>query len=85
MIPVVPGGSSAYGDIEPVGSQLANRSTLLQNEIADHDVLGLEVRPCESLRTCILRDFSCTPVFYAILVAAHLYFTRCAMRERARA
>ena len=38
----------------------------------------------------------CTPVFYAILVAvhlyfsrfshfAHLYFSRCAMRERARA
>ena len=32
----------------------------------------------------MLRDFSrCTPVFYAILVAAHLYFTRCASeRER---
>ena len=24
-------------------------------------------------------------IFYAILVAAHLYFSRCAMRERARA
>ena len=54
---------------------------------AEAAAANLRTAPCEDTapsEPCLVRDFSCcTPVFYAILVAAHLYFSRCASeRER---